>query len=137
MLPADKPLKVSEDTSTLLSAEHLETFMRPYTERLLEHFGGGYIHYCGNNQHLLEMIPTFQRSIGLNFGNPERHDPALVLKNLAGVGKCYYGSFPGLSAAGQAKLARQEDGRYNSFVVAETGRKDQERVLEEFREAVQ
>ncbi|MGI6261448.1 MAG: hypothetical protein ACOYJR_06365 [Acutalibacteraceae bacterium] len=137
VLPADKPLKVSEDTSTLLSAEHLETFMRPYTERLLDHFGGGYIHYCGNNQHLLEMMPTFRKSIGLNFGNPERHDPELVLKSLAKAGKSYYGSFPGMSAAEQARLSRQESGWYNSFVVANANVKDQKRVLDEFHEAVQ
>ena len=111
--------------------------MRPYTERLLDHFGGGYIHYCGNNQHLLEMMPTFRKSIGLNFGNPERHDPELVLKSLAKAGKSYYGSFPGMSAAEQARLSRQESGWYNSFVVANANVKDQKRVLDEFHEAVQ
>lgn len=136
-VPAETPLKISEDTSTLLGKEHLEEFMRPYTERLLKHFGGGYIHYCGDNQHLLKMMPALEKSIGLNFGNPERHDPKTVLGDLANVKKCYYGSFSGVSAAELAKLARQEDGRYNVFIKDWTKMADQERLLEEFDRSMQ
>lgn len=132
VLPAEKPLKVSEDTSTLLCAEHLQEFMKPYTERLLEHFGGGYIHYCGNNEHLLELMPGFEKSIGLNFGNPERHDPAAVFKSLAETGKSYYGFFPGMTAVEQAKMARQEDGWYNTFIQGWCRWEKQEEVLEGF-----
>ena len=86
-MPADKPLKISEDTSTLLNKDHLEEFMKPYTERLFAHFGGGYIHYCGDNKHLLALAPTFKQSLALNFGNPERHDPKSVLEDLGKVGQ--------------------------------------------------
>ena len=82
-------------------------------------------------------MPEFERSIGLNFGNPERHNPTLVLERLAKVGKSYYGSFPEISAVEQAKLSRRADGWYNSFVVAKASIKDQKSVLEEFYEAVQ
>ena len=111
--------------------------MRPYTERLLEKFGGGYIHYCGSNQHLLKMMPTFENSIGLNFGNPERHDPKSVLDDLAAVGKCYYGSFDGMTAAEQAQLSRQEGGWYNSFITAGSDISDQQRLLDEFEKAAE
>lgn len=134
VVPKKTPLKVSEDTSTLICKEHLETYMRPYTERLLEHFGGGYIHYCGNNRHLLEMMPTFEKSIGLNFGNPERHDPKEVLDALAASKKCYYGHFPGVASDALAKIALQADGRYNMFISASTSKADQERYLAEFWE---
>ena len=137
VLPKEKPLKVSEDTSTLLCKEHLETFMRPYTERLLEHFGGGYIHYCGDNRHLLDMMPGFERSIGLNFGNPERHNPQEVLAALAATDKCYYGSFPGVAPAELMKMALQPDGRYNVFISANTTVAEQERCLHEFWEQQQ
>lgn len=133
VLPASRPLKISEDTSTLLSREHLEQFMRPYTTRLLAHFGGGYIHYCGDNQHLLEMVPTFAQNIGLNFGNPERHDPKSVLASLSRNGMYYYGSFPGLSPAEQMRMARQENGWFNTFVPACTDQAHQAEVLDTFR----
>lgn len=134
-VPTQTPLKISEDTSTLISAEHLETFMRPYTQRLLAHFGGGYIHYCGSNAHLLAMMPTIEQSIGLNFGNPERHDAKAVLDSLAAAGKCYYGHLAGVTAAEQAALSRQADGRYNSFILEDADVREQARVLEEFERA--
>lgn len=136
-LPSDKPLKISEDTSTLISAEHLETYMRPYTEQLLAHFGGGYIHYCGSNPHLLAMMPTFENSIGLNFGNPERHDAKQVLDQLAASGKCYYGRFTNLSTPEQVKLAKQADGRYNIFLSDYCPIDDQQRVMDEFAQALE
>ncbi|MBQ3049865.1 MAG: hypothetical protein IJC94_07920 [Oscillospiraceae bacterium] len=136
VLPAEKPLKVSEDTSTLLCEEHLNEYMKPYTERLLAHFGGGYIHYCGDNKHLLKLVPTVANNLGLNFGNPERHDPKTVLDDLAEVGLCYYGSFPSLSAVELARLARREDGRYNCFVQAGCPIDEQQRFIEEFNNAL-
>lgn len=135
-LPADHPLKVSEDTSTLLGAEHLEEYMKPYTERLLAHFGGGYIHYCGDNRHLLRLAPTFEKSLALNFGNPERHDPASVLAELAKVRQCYYGNFPQMDDLELVRLSRQEDGRYNLFLRTACSSADQERFIDAFRETI-
>ena len=134
VLPAETPLKISEDTSTLLNKNHLEQFMRPYTEKLLAHFGGGYIHYCGNNPHLLKMMPELERSIGLNFGNPERHDAKEVMDMLKNSGKCYYGAFPGLTAKEQARLSRHEDGRYTAFIPVWADVSRQDEILDEFYE---
>ncbi len=85
-------LKVSEDTSTLLSKAHIEEFVAPYTHRVLEHFGGCYIHYCGRNPHLFEMVMNDPLAYGLNFGNPEMHDMEEILKICAQNGKIYFGS---------------------------------------------
>ena len=132
VLPAEKPLKVSEDTSTLLPKDHLTEYMVPYTKRLLKHFGGGYIHYCGDNKHLLELIPSLEDNLGLNFGNPERHDPKKVLEDLGKVSQCYYGRFPQITLEEYVNFARREDGRYNAFISADCKREDQERMLEKF-----
>ena len=136
VLPAKTPLKISEDTSTLLSGEHLKEFMVPYTEKLMARFGGGYIHYCGDNRHLLEMVPEIKGNIGLNFGNPERHDPESVLRTLGERGQCYYGRFADLSTSEQVKLARREDGSFNIFITAICTKAEQARVIDEFNEAV-
>lgn len=132
VLPASTPLKISEDTSTLLGREHLWEYMKPYTEQMLERFGGGYIHYCGDNRHLLEIMPLLNKSIGLNFGNPERHDPQTVLSMLAESGKCYYGSFPQCSAVELARYARHDDGRYNAFITASCGISEQSSFTDQF-----
>ena len=136
VLPKDTPLKISEDTSTLLSNRHLHEFMIPYTERLLSHFGGGYIHYCGDNKHLYEIVPKIKNNIGLNFGNPERHDLKNTLDILAEKEQCYYGRFPALSTKDHIHLSRQQDGRFNAFITASCTMDQQARVLDEFYEAV-
>jgi len=91
VLPANAPLKISEDTSTLLGREHILRYCVPRTKALLEHFGGGYIHYCGSNPHLYEAVTQHIQPLGLNLGNREKHDMAAVLRDLAGRGMFYYG----------------------------------------------
>jgi len=136
VLPAETPLKISEDTSTLLCADHINEFMVPYTEKLLERFGGGYIHYCGDNRHLLEIVPAIKKNIGLNFGNPERHDPKEVLDALALHGQCYYGRFSALSNVDHVHFSRQENGCFNAFITASCKAEEQSQVLDEFNEAL-
>ena len=85
-------IKVSEDTSTLVSEAHIEEFVSPYLHKLLEHFGGGYVHYCGSNPHLFKTVMKEPLAYGLNFGNPEKHDMPGVLKTCAEKGMIYYGA---------------------------------------------
>jgi hypothetical protein len=87
-------VKFSEDTSTLLSPEHIQEFTIPSLKRQLEFSGGGYVHFCGNNIHLLEAVVAQEGVRGLNFGNPEKYDMEEVLRRLAKAGKVYYGSVP-------------------------------------------
>ena len=85
-------IKISEDTSTLLSPDAIDEFVVPYTSRILEHFGGGYIHYCGKNDYLFKAMVGMEKSIGINFGNPEMHDMNEILSEIAEAGKIYYGT---------------------------------------------
>ena len=85
-------LKISEDTSTLLSADTINEFVVQYTKRILDHFGGGYIHYCGKNDHLYKVALGMDNAFGINFGNPEMHDMNTVLNEIAKAGKVYYGN---------------------------------------------
>ena len=137
VLPAATPLKISEDTSTLICKEHLDEYMFPYTEKMLARFGGGYIHYCGNNPHLLKLVPTIPHNIGMNFGNPERHNAKEVLATLGALGKCYYGNFKGVPMQEQIAFAHREDGRFNIFLTAVCKCSEQEKIIEEFNQAVE
>jgi hypothetical protein len=87
-------IKFSEDTSTLLSPEHIEAYTVPSLRRQLEFTGGGYVHFCGRNVHLMEAVMKQEMVRGLNFGNPEKYDMEEVLRRLAKAGKVYYGSIP-------------------------------------------
>ena len=83
--------KISEDTSTLLSAHHIDEFVTPYTQRILNHTGGGYIHYCGRNDHLFKCVLEMKNAYGINFGNPDMHDMDDILQQTTEAGKVYYG----------------------------------------------
>ena len=87
-------LKISLDTATLLGGEHIEEFVLPYTNRVLDLAGGGYIHYCGRNDRLFDLVLRQDKIYGLNFGQPDMHDMNDVLKKLSQAGKIYYGTVP-------------------------------------------
>jgi len=87
-------MKFSEDTSTLLSGEHIEEFTVPSLKRVLDSTGGGYVHFCGHNLHLLDACMKIEKVRGLNFGNPEKYNMEEVLSRCAKAGKVYYGGIP-------------------------------------------
>lgn len=87
-------IKLSEDTTTLISAEQMAEFAVPYTAKILEYFGGGYVHYCGRNDPLFERITGLDKARGLNFGNPEKHDMDGTLRKMSARGIIYYGWAP-------------------------------------------
>ncbi|MCL2878846.1 MAG: hypothetical protein FWF29_01255 [Treponema sp.] len=87
-------MKFSEDTSTLLSPEFIAEFTIPSLERQLEFTGGGYVHFCGYNTHLLDACINTEKVRGINFGNPEKYDMEDVLRRLAKAGKVFYGGIP-------------------------------------------
>ena len=95
ILPANMGgIKISEDTTTLLSPALIDAFARPYLHKMLDFFGGGYTHYCGKNAHLLDVLISEPLVAGINFGNPEMHDMAEVLSRCRGAGKVYTGALP-------------------------------------------
>jgi hypothetical protein len=85
-------IKISEDTSTLLSKDQIDEFVSPYMKKILEYFNGGYIHYCGKNPHLFEACMNEPKAYGFNLGNTDMHDMEKVLNRCAREGKIYYGS---------------------------------------------
>ena len=87
-------IKISEDTTTLLSPALIDEFARPHLRNMLEFFNGGYVHYCGNNDRLLNVVFDEPLVRGINFGNPERHDMTNILKRCCETGKIYVGRLP-------------------------------------------
>ncbi|GAG02076.1 unnamed protein product, partial [marine sediment metagenome] len=88
-------LRICEDTSTLLSEEQIHQFVVPYTRKLLQAFGGGWIHYCGRNDHLYEaVLAAIPECYTLNFGNPDMHDMKQIITDCIEHGKTYFGGIP-------------------------------------------
>ena len=87
-------VRCCEDTTTLLSPDLVKEFVAPYIKKALSPFGGGWLHFCGKGNHLLDIFLEIPEVKGINFGNPENYDPAEILPRLESRGKIYYGSFP-------------------------------------------
>ncbi len=88
-------VRICEDTSTLLNHDQIHEYVVPYTRKLLQAFGGGWVHYCGDNPHLYEAIMDYiPEYYMINFGNPERHDLPAVIDECIEKGKTYYGGLP-------------------------------------------
>ena len=87
-------MKISEDTTTLLSPDLIDEFARPHLHNMLDFFNGGYVHYCGKNDYLLKVLFDEPLVRGINFGNPEKQDIVKILENCCKTGKIYVGRLP-------------------------------------------
>jgi len=87
--------RACEDTTTLLSPEHVQRFAAPYTRRAFEAMGEGWVHYCGSHPSFERLfVDEMPAARGLNLGNPERYDLPSLVANLASRGKVYWGGWP-------------------------------------------
>jgi uroporphyrinogen-III decarboxylase len=87
-------IRVCEDTTTLLSPDLIRDFVIPYLKQVLKAFGGGWVHFCGYNPHLLDLLLEIELVRGINFGNPEKYDYEKVMEKLLKRGKFYHGGWP-------------------------------------------
>jgi hypothetical protein len=91
-------VRICEDTTAIISPDAMDEFAMPYTARLVNHFDGAWIHYCGRHDDLTAKICNMPNVRGINFGHIANHeqdhpfeqDMQLVLDS----GKVYYGSWP-------------------------------------------
>lgn len=134
-------IKTSEDTSTLLSGEHIKSYAMVSTNKVLERNGGGYVHYCGRNEHLLNEVLSSRHVHGINFGNPEMHDIEQVLRRCADTGKILYSSVP--HSEGESWLdyftrllsASYKDGKFHLLLGTNCSLYERDQVLDDWRRA--
>ncbi|GAI96116.1 unnamed protein product, partial [marine sediment metagenome] len=86
--------RISEDSATLISPRHIDKFVIPYDEKALKAFGGGFIHFCGKNDYLLESFLNLSEVRTINLGNPEMYDFNSTMQKFLNYGKCYFGLWP-------------------------------------------
>lgn len=87
-------VRISEDTATLISPEQIDEYVIPYDKQALDRFGGGFIHYCGKNDHLLDAYLALEGVRAINFGNPEMHDFSRTMEKFKTSGVCCFGKWP-------------------------------------------
>ncbi len=86
--------RISEDSATLISPQHIDEFVIPYDQKALEAFGGGFIHFCGKNDYLLESYLKLDNVRAVNLGNPEMYDFDTTMQKFIGYKKCCFGLWP-------------------------------------------
>ena len=86
--------RISEDSATLISPQQIDEFVIPYDQKALEAFGGGFIHFCGKNDYLLESYLKLDKVRAVNLGNPEMYDFDTIMKKFINYKKCYFGLWP-------------------------------------------
>ncbi len=74
------------DSAMNLSPEMYEEFAKPYDEMLLNHFGGGVIHFCGRGDHYIEKMSQIEKLYGINISQPHLNDMEVIYKNTVDKG---------------------------------------------------
>jgi len=86
--------RISEDSATLISPKHIDEFVIPYDKKALNAFGGGFVHFCGKNDYLLESFLKLEEVRAINLGNPEMYDFDTTMQKFIDYKKCYFGLWP-------------------------------------------
>ena len=86
--------RISEDSATLISPKHIDEFVIPYDKKALNAFGGGFVHFCGKNDYLLESFLKLKEVRAINLGNPEMFDFDTTMQKFIDYKKCYFGLWP-------------------------------------------
>jgi hypothetical protein len=86
--------RISEDSATLLSPQHIDEFVIPYDCQALKAFGGGFIHYCGKHDYLLDAYLKMKEVRAINLGNPESYDFENTMDKFLEYHKVYFGLWP-------------------------------------------
>jgi uroporphyrinogen-III decarboxylase len=73
-------LMLRDDSAMNLSPAMFAEFIRPYDQRLLDHFGGGAIHYCGRGDHYLPLVAEMPGVTAINLSQPECNDMERVFE---------------------------------------------------------
>jgi hypothetical protein len=87
-------VRISEDSATLISPTQIDEFVIPYVREAFQVFGGGFIHYCGKNEYLLQAFLNLDEVRAINLGNPEMYDFEDTMERFLNEEKVCFGLWP-------------------------------------------
>ena len=65
---------IRNDSSMNLSPDFYKEFVFKYDKHLLDHFGGGIVHFCGRGDHYIDTLTTIDTLRGINLSQPHLND---------------------------------------------------------------
>ena len=69
-----------DDSAMNLTPQFYQEYAFPYDARLLEHFGGGVVHFCGRGDHYIEKLCAIPHLTGINLTQPELNDMETIYR---------------------------------------------------------
>ena len=72
-------LTIRNDSSMNLSPGHYVEYVRPYDQRVLTHFGGGMIHFCGRGTHFIGLMGELEKLYAIDLSQPHLNDMEIIL----------------------------------------------------------
>ena len=73
-------IRICDDSATLTSPAIYREFVKPYNLQCFAPFDGGWLHYCGDGNHILDEILDMACVHYLHLGNPDSHDLLSLIK---------------------------------------------------------
>ena len=86
---ANGGVRVTEDSSVLLSPDMWNKFVRPFIIEALKPFRGGIVHLCGRHETLLDALLSIPEVKGINLGNPEMYNYESTIRKFVDAEKVY------------------------------------------------
>lgn len=74
------------DSAMNLSPDFFKEFITPYDGELLQHFGGGIVHFCGRGDHFVPHLAKLPGLTGVDMSQPHLNDMQIILSALIDQG---------------------------------------------------
>jgi hypothetical protein len=124
---------LSDDSSVLCSAAVYREFIQPYNARVLAPFEGGWLHFCGNGNHILDQMLATPGVNAIHLGNPDNCDLLELYQRCRVADACLIWS----GSLDRAAELRAEAGGHPTGLIVLTENRYQSRDLETAREDLQ
>jgi len=124
---------LSDDSAVLCSAEIYREFIQPYNARALAPFAGGWLHFCGNGNHILDQMLATPGVNAIHLGNPDNCDLLELYQRCQAADTCLIWS----GSLDRAAELRAQTGGHPTGLIVLTENRYQSRDLETAREDLQ
>jgi len=84
-------VRICEDVAVNLSPRMYLEFSKPYNEKAFEPFEGGFIHFCGDGNHIMKYVVETRGIRGLNLGDPQCYKLPKLMELLSKKKICLIG----------------------------------------------
>ena len=79
-------IMLRDDSAMNLTPQLYAEFAAPYDAKVLAHFGGGAVHFCGRGDHYIERLSAIPGLNGIHLSQPHLNDMEIIYRNTVDKG---------------------------------------------------